>query len=96
MQDVKAFIGIGGKGLIGHYGKDIITGFHGRVTGAATYITGCDQVCLTPSMKEDGKIEDGRWFDVNRIEVMVDNGCIVLAGSAEHGGPNGSEQAPVY
>jgi hypothetical protein len=85
------------KALIGHYGKDIITGFHGRITGCASYITGCDQVCLTPPMKDDGKIEDGRWYDVNRINLVHEKGVISLSGGTEHGAPSGGgEQAPIY
>ena len=89
MQDAKT--------LIGHYGKDAITGFHGRITGVASYITGCDQVCLTPSMKDDGKIEDGRWYDVNRIDLVLEKGHISLPGGSDNGAPSGGgEQAPLY
>ena len=51
--------------------KDVITGFAGIVTGICQYISGCDQVLLTPKAS-DGKKRSGEWFDVDRIEVLGD------------------------
>lgn len=52
---------------------DTITGFYGTITGYAQYITGCDQVCLTPKVKEDGKMPQGQYIDINRIKLTGGN-----------------------
>lgn len=52
---------------MGSTAKDIITGFVGVVTGKVSYITGCDQCLLAPKCEDDGKIQDARWFDVDRL-----------------------------
>lgn len=45
---------------------DKITGFEGIITGAASYLTGCNQYLLQPPAK-DGEFKEGLWFDENRI-----------------------------
>lgn len=54
--------------------RDRITGFQGIVTGVATYITGCKQACVAPTVKSDG----GRWFDEDRLEVVA-RGAVSIA-----------------
>jgi len=51
--------------------KDKITGFEGVATGVASYITGCDQFCVQPKLK-DGAFVDSKWFDDNRLELAGD------------------------
>ena len=46
--------------------KDKITGFEGIATGMVRYITGCDQVLLSPPAKSGTK-PDAEWFDKNRV-----------------------------
>lgn len=53
----------------GKKAKDIITGFSGTITGYCAYISGCHQVLITPPAKNDGTIQDGRWYDEQRVEV---------------------------
>jgi hypothetical protein len=48
--------------------KDKVTGFEGIATGVASYITGCDQYCIQPPLK-DGSFVDSKWFDDNRLEL---------------------------
>lgn len=48
--------------------KDKISGFQGIVIGKAQYLTGCDQVCLKPSVDKEGKMQDAHWFDEGAIE----------------------------
>jgi hypothetical protein len=55
--------------LLGYVGTDVITGFTGIVTGQAEYIAGSPMVLLTPRVGEDGTLQDGKWFDVLRVEV---------------------------
>jgi len=53
--------------------KDKITGFTGRTTGRAAYITGCDQYLVAPSVLADGSCPDSRWFDETRLERTDEN-----------------------
>ena len=53
---------------LGRTYKDKITGFTGVATGIVSYITGCDQVLLTPKAK-GGEHKSGQWADVNRLSV---------------------------
>lgn len=45
---------------------DAITGFTGVATGYVTYITGCNQFCVTPKAK-DSVTKDSIWFDEQRL-----------------------------
>lgn len=49
--------------------KEIVTGFTGVVTGHCEYLTGCDTYLVAPPLDKEGKHRDGRWFDVNRLEI---------------------------
>lgn len=64
---------------------DTITGFEGAVTGIADYITGCRQCCVQPSAK-DGKFEEARWFDDDRLDVL-EAGAVNLGNRKRNGGP---------
>lgn len=55
---------------LGVKGRDKVTGFEGIITGRAQYLFGCDQYVLVPRVRDDGKVEDGRWFDEGRVEVI--------------------------
>lgn len=46
--------------------KDKITGFFGVATGSVRYITGCDQVLISPRARNGIKPE-AQWFDENRV-----------------------------
>ena len=65
---------------LGFQYEDRITGFTGVATGHVRYITGCNQVYLTPKVDADGKPRDGAWFDEQRLKkldfrpVVLDNG----------------------
>lgn len=52
---------------LGQKARDKVTGFEGIVTGHCSYLTGCDQLLISPPAK-DGDFKDGRWIDVNRLE----------------------------
>jgi hypothetical protein len=55
---------------LGQDAKDTITGYAGIVMAKAQYLTGCNQVLLTPrSLDKDGKRREGEWFDEQRIVV---------------------------
>lgn len=55
--------------ILGAMATDSITGFKGRVTGVAHYISGCSQALLVPKVGDDGKLPEGHWFDVQRLEI---------------------------
>jgi hypothetical protein len=48
--------------------KDLVTGYTGVVTSISFDINGCIQAALKPPMDKDGKIPDGCWFDLERLE----------------------------
>lgn len=53
--------------LLGFKVKDTITGFTGTCTTIGFDLYGCVQGIVSPAATEDGKIEDGRWFDLKRL-----------------------------
>lgn len=57
------------KFKLGQKAKDKITGFEGVITGIHKWITGCDQLTLTP-LARDNKVEAALTFDEGRIEVV--------------------------
>jgi hypothetical protein len=73
---------------LGQKAKDVITGFEGRVTGKAQYLTGCEQALLAPGLKADGDLIGGNWFDEDRL-VITDEAMIELPQTA-----NGPDLAP--
>jgi len=52
--------------------KTKLSGFEGIITGHAKHLTGCDTYGLTPKIDKDGKVQDCRWFDEGRIEIIGD------------------------
>jgi hypothetical protein len=56
---------------MGAVAMDAVTGFTGKVTGHARYITGSDQVRLTPPVDHAGKTQTEHWYDVERVEVVT-------------------------
>jgi hypothetical protein len=59
--------------------KDKISGWTGVVTGHCDYISGCDQLLVTPSgLKKDGTVPEGKWVDVQRLEVVSGKKRITL------------------
>lgn len=59
--------------LLGKKAKDKVTGFTGVLTGVSFDLYGCIQVVITPELDKDGKIQDGRWLDINRVEITDEN-----------------------
>ena len=53
--------------LLGFKVKDTVTGFAGTCTTIGFDLYGCVQAIVSPDMAPDGKIEEGRWFDVKRL-----------------------------
>lgn len=62
--------------LLGKTGKDRVTGFVGVISSISFDLYGCVQVVLCPPLDKDGKMQDGRWFDANRIEITNHERCM--------------------
>lgn len=61
--------GIGGfLELLGTVQRDRVTRFEGMVASICFDAYGCVQAYVTPPVGKDGKIQDGAWFDVKRLE----------------------------
>jgi hypothetical protein len=58
--------------LLGLKARDRITGFNGTITGFVTYISGCNQALITPSLAPDGALREPMWIDEQRL--IVDRG----------------------
>ena len=61
--------------------EDKITGFKGIAVGFTEYISGCNQVLLSPRVDKEGKHQSGCWFDEQRLiknlrvdKIELDNG----------------------
>lgn len=65
--------------------RDRITGFAGVATGRCTYISGCNQVLVAPSVAPDGAARDSAWFDEQRLDVDPTAGLVVLENGAAPG-----------
>lgn len=54
--------------ILGFKVKDKVTGFEGVAASVCFDLYGCVQIAVTPAAK-DGKLEDGRYFDIQRLTV---------------------------
>lgn len=75
---------------LGQKAKDKVTGFTGIITARASYLTGCDQYVLTPTVDEHGKTVEGQWFDESRIKVTGEG--VSIEDVVEPGNPGGPQQ----
>lgn len=55
---------------------DKITGFRGVVTGRVEYISGCNQLLVTPKSDKDGALNEAQWFDEQRC--ATDNAVQII------------------
>lgn len=61
--------------------QDRITNFCGVAIGYVEYLTGCNQVLLSPTVDDSGSIRESHWFDVQRVflrpgpKIELDNGA---------------------
>lgn len=58
--------------MLGKVMKDKVTGFCGTVTAKIEYIDGRVQCLIEPFRSNDGKFQEGRWFDENRLVLSLD------------------------
>lgn len=52
-----------------------VTGFTGIVGTHAKHLAGCDRLWVDPPVDRDGKYVEGRWFDIDMVEI-VDAGAV--------------------
>ena len=50
--------------------RDRVTKFEGTATGHAKHLTGCDTLCITPTIDSDGRLRSHEWFDIERVEII--------------------------
>lgn len=55
--------------LLGYRAKDKITGYEGVIDSVSFELYGCVHASVKPPLNKDGKVENGLWFDVTRLEV---------------------------
>jgi hypothetical protein len=55
--------------LLGLKAKDKVSNFEGVISSIHFDLYGCVQCVLAPAVSKDGKLEDSRYFDVNRLDV---------------------------
>jgi len=78
-------------GWLGFPATDKVTGFAGVVSSICFDLYGCVQVALSPKVRE-GKMEDGRWFDVSRLH-RLGNGSRIMPVPTFALQPQGGEAA---
>ena len=83
------------KENFGFTGKDIITGFTGVITGATSYISGCDQLLLAPRADEKGNVKDGQWYDSSRVQIMPEHPRVELPQDKVEEAPGPDKSAPI-
>lgn len=64
--------------------EDKITGFKGIATGICEYISGCNQVLLSPRVDSSGNKVEGHWIDEQRL-ISISNGILELDNSKTPG-----------
>ena len=50
-----------------------VTGFTGIITTHAKHLAGCDRLWAEPPVGADGKHVEGRWFDIDMVEIVEAN-----------------------
>lgn len=55
--------------LLGMKVEDRVTGFKGVLVSVSFDLYGCIQAVVNPGLDKDGKLDDAKWFDVNRLIV---------------------------
>jgi hypothetical protein len=80
---------------LGEKVSDVITGFTGIITGAAKYITGCNQYCIQPIDKKDKtKKLDINWFDENRLKSLPGKKIVIQEDKNKFDGGPATDCAP--
>lgn len=54
--------------LLGRYMRDRVSGFEGVISSISFDLYGCIQAAVSPRVDKDGKLPDGKWMDIHRLE----------------------------
>lgn len=54
---------------LGDLVSDKVTGFKGIVISYSKHLAGCDRLYVEPRVSDDGKFTEGRWFDIDLLDV---------------------------
>lgn len=72
--------------ILGHRVRDIISGFEGRATGHVVYISGCNQVLVSPPYDKKGQTwPKANWIDEQRLVIVAKSQQIQLDNSRTPG-----------
>ncbi len=64
--------------MLGKKVRDRVTGFSGVVGSVSFDLYGCIQAAITPPVDDKGELKDGRWFDIQRPEVVSEERAMPL------------------
>ena len=56
--------------LLGMRCKDKVTGFTGVIASISFDLYGCIQAVVNPGITKEGILQDPKWFDVGRLEII--------------------------
>ena len=56
-------------GKLGYEAVDVVTGCKGIIECITFDLYGCIQAILKSKVDKDGKIPEGKWFDISRLEI---------------------------
>jgi hypothetical protein len=73
--------------FLGQKVRDRVTGWEGVVSSISFDLYGCVQAVITPKVAKDGKIPEGRWFDIKRLVVLSSKSVMPVPSFAQVGGP---------
>lgn len=69
--------------------RDQITGFEGIITGKCSYINGCVQFLVQPTVDKEGSHRGAKWIDQTELAMVKANATEVGQGVQEAvGGPH--------
>jgi hypothetical protein len=77
---------------LGNKVRCIVTGLTGIATSRVEYLNGCEQICVTPSVKNDGEPKH-YYVDVNQLEVV---GKGIAVQPKRTGGPQSNAPRGAY
>ena len=55
--------------LLGRHATDVLTGLNGVIVSVSFDVSGCVQAWIAPPAKDGAEPRDGKWFDVQRLNV---------------------------
>jgi len=74
---------------LGKIGQDKVTKFVGTIVAKVSYLTGCDQYGLSPTVSETtGELRPHQYFDVGRVDIISDGVTTNEVQTKVKGGPN--------